>query len=345
MKSIRAAEQAALEPYGLEIEQADSGAAGLQKALGSRWDLIFLDIEMPLMDGPTMLRLLRAKGVKTPVVLVTSVSTTAILSGAIKAGAAHYISKPFSSDQIRGAAVRLLGLDPALLDVPPPRALLLAPGPELAGELASRLPAHVLLDAAASLSHALELCEEGAPGALVIDPPADGSLHHLAGELRRAAPTAGIFALAPAGEAPPAAPGRPGARPAAGDVDGWLPRPPPEEAVHGLLYLNFLRPLVFSAGVDLRAAAFQGDPQHQLTYFVSLGRHLVPRAEAAATGRGEARLDLTLCPPDIELLAPLVLAVSGALSQKGVAGWFRLPPEVRAAVGTRPELAGVLLLD
>ncbi len=81
-KGIRTAILAALDPFGFEIEQAESGPVGLQKALGGHWDLIFLDIEMPVMDGPTLLRFIRARGVKTPVVLVTGVSSMAVLSAA-----------------------------------------------------------------------------------------------------------------------------------------------------------------------------------------------------------------------------------------------------------------------
>jgi 3alpha(or 20beta)-hydroxysteroid dehydrogenase len=78
--------QAALEPYGLEVTQAENGAVAVERAMASGWDLIFLDVVMPVMDGPTALRQLRARGNTTPVVLVTSVSTAAVVAAAVKLG-------------------------------------------------------------------------------------------------------------------------------------------------------------------------------------------------------------------------------------------------------------------
>src|ERR1041384_3162952 len=83
---IRNAMHAALEPYGLELVHAENGEVAVDRARSSRWDLIFLDVVMPVMDGPTALRQIRAAGNTTPVVLVTSVSTAATVASAIKLG-------------------------------------------------------------------------------------------------------------------------------------------------------------------------------------------------------------------------------------------------------------------
>src|SRR5215510_6392499 len=98
--------QSVLEPLGLEIGHAENGKIGSDKALASTWDLIFLDVVMPIMDGPGALREIRSKGNKTPVVLVTSVSTAAVVAGAVKLGGVHYISKPFTREQIRAVATK-----------------------------------------------------------------------------------------------------------------------------------------------------------------------------------------------------------------------------------------------
>src|SRR5688572_30050528 len=58
---IRNAMQAALEPYGLELEHAENGEVAVAKAMATPWDLIFLDVVMPHMDGPTALREIRSR--------------------------------------------------------------------------------------------------------------------------------------------------------------------------------------------------------------------------------------------------------------------------------------------
>ena len=93
---VRHAVQHALEPFGLEFAHAENGESAVAKAMASSWDLIFLDVVMPVMDGPSALRAIRARGNLTPIVLVTSVSTAAVVSAAIKLGGVQYISKPFT---------------------------------------------------------------------------------------------------------------------------------------------------------------------------------------------------------------------------------------------------------
>jgi response regulator receiver domain-containing protein len=64
---IRNAMQAELEPYSLELVHAENGELAVERALSAHRDLIFLDMVMPVMDGPTALRRIRARGDTTPV--------------------------------------------------------------------------------------------------------------------------------------------------------------------------------------------------------------------------------------------------------------------------------------
>ena len=333
-RAMRDALQAALNPYGLEIEAADSGPRGLQKALSGRWDLIFLDIEMPLMDGPTVLRLLRDRGVTTPVVLVTAVSRPQVVAGAIKLGAAHYISKPFTAAQVRAAATRLLHLPPSLLDAPPPRLLLQHTSPALADQVARLLPAHVLLDTSTTLAATLDLAEDGGHGVVLVEWPALlEELVAVASLLRRSLPAAGIFALRH--DADPEVPCAPD-----GELDGVLP-PSLELLLPGFLYPNFLRPLLFLDGIVARVAGFQGEPVHQPTYFASLTRTLVARCTSIGAEQ-DLIIDLASAPADPEALAGLIAGVAAGLRAAGAAPSFRLDPALRAALAARPELAGIL---
>ncbi len=136
---VRNSMQAALEPLGLEIVHAENGAVAVEKASFGVWDLIFLDVVMPVMDGPTALREIRGRGIKTPVVLVTSVSTTAVVAGAVRLGDVHYVGKPFTPPQIAAVATKLLALDPHAASAPP-RVLVQCADPEVARRLGKALP-------------------------------------------------------------------------------------------------------------------------------------------------------------------------------------------------------------
>lgn len=69
---IRALLKFYLQPLGFQISEADSGAEALQKASEQTFDLIFMDIQMPAMDGYTTTRELRAAGIQTPVIALSA---------------------------------------------------------------------------------------------------------------------------------------------------------------------------------------------------------------------------------------------------------------------------------
>ena len=64
-------------------------------------DLILLDICMPDKNGLELLRDLRSKGIKTPVVMVTATKTLKTAVEAMKQGAADYVTKPYDVEEIR----------------------------------------------------------------------------------------------------------------------------------------------------------------------------------------------------------------------------------------------------
>ena len=336
VQSIRSSQLAALGPCGLEVEQAETGAAGLQMILNAPWDLIFLDIEMPVMDGPTMLRLIRARGIKTPVVLVSAACTTAVLAQAIKLGATHYIAKPFEPHEIVAAAVKLLALDASLLNVPPARVQLLHTTPALAADLTRLLPANILLDTSQSVAQAVAQCKKQPPSVVLLEAEGLPQLFNVASELRQVAPVAGIFALSPIGQAE--TPWSP-----VGPLDGVLFGALNETLVYGFLYLNFLRPLAFAAGTTLRVAAFQGDRVHLPAYFASVARHLIARGSALGANQ-TLTVELAQAPPELELLARLTLAVTEGLQPLGSTVWFKAPPSVHEALRSRVELVDVVFV-
>jgi DNA-binding response OmpR family regulator len=81
---------------GYQPEGCDDGVAGLEKALGSRFDLILLDVMLPSMDGFSICRQIRKKKPDQPVIMLTAKGAEADIVTGFKSGADDYISKPFS---------------------------------------------------------------------------------------------------------------------------------------------------------------------------------------------------------------------------------------------------------
>jgi CheY-like chemotaxis protein len=88
----------ALEGEGYRLVQAENGELGLQTALRENPDLIFLDCQMPVMDGLTMCKKLKENSrTKTiPVVFLTALDTPRNIIDCFEVDAENYLSKPIS---------------------------------------------------------------------------------------------------------------------------------------------------------------------------------------------------------------------------------------------------------
>jgi len=90
-----------LTPEGHEIEVYQDPQLGLKAALSGAFDVIFLDLMMPGMTGMEVLGQIKASGVSSEVIIITGHSTVESAVEAMKQGAADYLSKPFSPDQLK----------------------------------------------------------------------------------------------------------------------------------------------------------------------------------------------------------------------------------------------------
>lgn len=80
---------------GFEVDTARNGAEAVEKALERQYDVITMDINMPIMDGLTAVRkIMEAR--PTPILMISSLTTESakITMEALDAGAVDYISKP-----------------------------------------------------------------------------------------------------------------------------------------------------------------------------------------------------------------------------------------------------------
>ncbi|MBK5202068.1 MAG: response regulator transcription factor [Spirochaetaceae bacterium] len=93
---------------GFITEAAYDGATGLEKALNNTYSIIFLDINMPKMDGFQLLEKLREEGNDTPIIIISgNLDDYAALYG-LEIGADNFITKPFNPKIVAAKAKSLL---------------------------------------------------------------------------------------------------------------------------------------------------------------------------------------------------------------------------------------------
>ena len=83
-----------------EVETTLSGRQGLEWALGRSYDVVLTDIRMPDLGGMLILRDIKKAKPSTPVIILTGYANVQTAAQAMKLGAAEYLEKPFSPDQL-----------------------------------------------------------------------------------------------------------------------------------------------------------------------------------------------------------------------------------------------------
>lgn len=98
-----------LEHEGYSVKTAQDGRSGLEKALAFDYDIILLDIMLPVMNGMEMLRRLRMHK-QTPVIMLTARDTVMDKVTGLDTGANDYVTKPFHIEELL-ARIRVLTRD------------------------------------------------------------------------------------------------------------------------------------------------------------------------------------------------------------------------------------------
>ena len=85
---------------GFTCEEATDGSAALAQLGRGGFDLVIWDIMMPFMDGMTCLREMRARGMTTPVIMLTARGEEYDKLAGLESGADDYVVKPFSPREL-----------------------------------------------------------------------------------------------------------------------------------------------------------------------------------------------------------------------------------------------------
>ena len=97
-----------LNRVGHQVFEAGDGPAALDFLAREGADIVLLDMRLPGMDGPQILRALRERDKATPVVMVTGYGSVESAVEVMRLGASHYLSKPFSNQELVETVERVL---------------------------------------------------------------------------------------------------------------------------------------------------------------------------------------------------------------------------------------------
>lgn len=88
-----------LKNEGFSSDAVYDGEEGLEYILSGAYDLVLLDIMLPGLNGFEIIKKVRAKGIATPIILLTAKSQTDDKIHGLDLGADDYIAKPFDAGE------------------------------------------------------------------------------------------------------------------------------------------------------------------------------------------------------------------------------------------------------
>jgi PAS domain S-box-containing protein len=104
---------AMLEPFGVAVETANDGVAGVEAMRQGQYDLVLMDVQMPVMDGLTATREIRAlegaRGASTPIIAMTANVLPEQVANCLAAGMDDHLGKPISPTKLLEAVARWSG--------------------------------------------------------------------------------------------------------------------------------------------------------------------------------------------------------------------------------------------
>jgi CheY-like chemotaxis protein len=111
--------RAMLEPFDIDIQTANDGVAADEAMRSGRYDLVLMDVQMPVMDGLTATRQIRAfdepAGGRTPIIALTANVLPEQVANCLAAGMDDHLGKPINPVKLLETVVRWSGKQHAAL--------------------------------------------------------------------------------------------------------------------------------------------------------------------------------------------------------------------------------------
>jgi len=89
-----------LREQGFTVDEAMNGREGLFLAASEHYDVVVLDRMLPQIDGLAVIKTLRGAGVKTPILVLTTMGGVRDRVEGLEAGADDYLTKPFAYEEL-----------------------------------------------------------------------------------------------------------------------------------------------------------------------------------------------------------------------------------------------------
>jgi CheY-like chemotaxis protein len=100
-----------IEKFGIRVTVAENGQKALDLLGEHQVDLVFMDCQMPIMDGYTATRVLRQQEFKTPIVAMTANASAQDRAECISCGMNDFIAKPYQLHELSVILQRWLPKD------------------------------------------------------------------------------------------------------------------------------------------------------------------------------------------------------------------------------------------
>jgi CheY-like chemotaxis protein len=115
-EKVRRFIRALLERWGFEVEEAGDGAEAIDVVGREAFDLLILDLVMPVMDGWQVLGAVKSdpRTEEIPVIVLTGISDQETMIKGYDRGVSYFITKPFTSSQLLYGIRLMLGLEEGL---------------------------------------------------------------------------------------------------------------------------------------------------------------------------------------------------------------------------------------
>lgn len=98
-----------LSKQGAKVDSAENGLIGYQKAIAGNYDIVLMDIQMPLMDGYTATHKLRTAGYRKPIIALTAHAMTDVRQKCMNVGCSSHLPKPINPTALIAGILELTG--------------------------------------------------------------------------------------------------------------------------------------------------------------------------------------------------------------------------------------------
>ena len=114
--TVRSYHRMILAAAGFPVREANNGYEALELALAERFDLLLVDVNMPVMDGYSLVEAVRREALApdVPIIMISTEAAAVDLAEAYRRGANLYLVKPADPEQLVRSALLLTGRHPPL---------------------------------------------------------------------------------------------------------------------------------------------------------------------------------------------------------------------------------------